>query len=231
MNSDWLKKRCAAEFLGTFAIVFAPVALASTGKLSGGELGLMAAAWASGLPVMAMIYALGPICAAHFNPAVTLGFASAGRFPRSAVLPYWLAQFAGAISAAGMCALMFGGGAGTHTPSDSVLVAFGMEIIISFFLMLVIMAVATDKRTHSAIPGLAIGVTVVFNVLVAGTVSGGSMNPARSLAPLLFAGGKGISFCWIYLFAPCLGTWVAARVYERLRLESQHTQCAPADLT
>lgn len=227
MNSDLLKKRCLAEFIGTFVIVFAPVALGSTGKLSGGESGLMAAAWASGLSVTAMIYALGPISAAHFNPAVTLGFALAGRFPRSAILPYWASQFGGGVCAAGVCALLFGGGAGTHSPGNSIFAAFGIEIIISFVLMLVIMAVATDKRTNGAVPGLSIGLTVVLNVLIAGSVSGGSMNPARSLGPLLFAGGRNLSVYWIYFFAPILGCILAARVYELLRVEPQYAQNAP----
>ncbi len=231
MNPVVLKKRCLAEFVGTFVIVFAPVALGSTGKLSGGESGLMAAAWASGLPVTAMIYALGPICAAHFNPAVTLGFATAGRFPRSAVLPYCLAQFAGGIVAAGVCALLFGGGAGTHSPSGSVFAAFGIEVVISAILMLVIIAVATDKRTNGAVPGLAIGLTVVFNVLIAGSISGGSMNPARSLAPLFFAGGKNLSVYWVYLFAPILGCLLASRLYEVLRLDAQSAQNAPQDFS
>jgi len=229
VNPELLQKRCLAEFIGTFVIVFAPVALGSTGKLSGGEPGLMAAAWASGLPVTAMIYALGPICAAHFNPAVTLGFAVAGRFPRQAILPYWASQFAGAIFAAGVCALLFGGGAGTHSPSGSVFAAFGMEIIISFILMLVIMAVATDKRVSGTVPGLSIGLTVVLNVLLAGSVSGGSMNPARSLGPLLFAGGKNLSVYWVYFFAPIAGCLLAARLYEMLRLEADHAQNAPAN--
>ena len=229
MNPLLLKKRCLAEFIGTFVIVFAPVALGSTGKLSGGESGLMAAAWASGLSVMAMIYALGPICAAHFNPAVTLGFAAAGRFPHSAVLPYWLAQFTGGIAAAGVCALLFGSGAGTHSPSGSMFAAFGMEVVISAILMLVIMAVATDKRTNGAVPGLAIGLTVVFNVLIAGSVSGGSMNPARSLAPLLFAGGKNFSVYWVYLLAPMLGCMCASRLYEVLRIDAQSAQNAPQE--
>ncbi len=229
MNPILLKKRCWAEFVGTFVIVFAPVALGSTSKLSGGESGLMAAAWASGLPVMAMIYALGPICAAHFNPAVTLGFAVAGRYPRSAVLPYWLAQFTGGMAAAGTCAVLFGSGAGTHSPSGSVFAAFGMELVISAILMLVIMAVATDKRTSGAVPGLSIGLTVVFNVLIAGSVSGGSMNPARSLGPLVFAGGKSLSVYWIYLFAPMLGCILASRLYELLRIDSQSAQNAPQE--
>src|SRR5665213_1471170 len=151
-------RRYVAELIGTFTIVFAPVALSATGALPGGASGLLSAAIVSGLAVSAMIYALGPISAAHFNPAVTLGFTVARRFPARFVLPYWLAQFAGAILAAGLAALLFGAGHGTHVPqTDSLIRNFGTETVISFFLMFVIIAVATDRRVNSTVPALAIG--------------------------------------------------------------------------
>src|SRR5918997_1293190 len=102
MVNHGMPRRYLAEFIGTFGIVFAPVALSATGKLSGGDGGLLAAALVSGLAVLAMIYALGHISAAHFNPAVTLGFAVAGRFPWRYVVPYWIAEFAGAGTAAAL---------------------------------------------------------------------------------------------------------------------------------
>jgi len=110
-------RRYVAEFVGTFGIVFAPVALSGSGHFAGGDSGLMAAAWVSGLAVLAMIYALGHISAAHFNPAVTLGFAVAGRFPWRYVLPYIAAQLLGGIAAAALAALLFGSGHGTHIPA------------------------------------------------------------------------------------------------------------------
>ena len=100
MTTNTMPHRYLAEFIGTFGIVFAPVALSGTGHFEGSDAGLMAASWVSGLAVLAMIYALGHISAAHFNPAVTLGFAVARRFPWRFVLPYWAAQFAGAVVAA-----------------------------------------------------------------------------------------------------------------------------------
>src|ERR1043165_4462124 len=96
-----MARRYGAEFIGTFCIVLAPITCSATGRLRGGDSSLQASALVSGLIVLAMIYALGHISAAHFNPAVTLGFASAGRFPWRFVLPYWVAQFAGGILAAG----------------------------------------------------------------------------------------------------------------------------------
>ena len=223
-------RRYGAEFVGTFGIVFAPVALSATGHFAGGDSGLMAAAWVSGLVVLAMIYALGHISAAHFNPAVTLGFAVAGRFPWRYVPGYWAAEFGGAITAAALAAALFGGGHGVHIPTVTADRALGLEAVLTFFLMLVIIAVATDKRANGAVPGLAIGMTVVFDVLIGGPVTGGSMNPARSLGPALFAGGPALSHLWIYFAGPFLGAALAARLYETLRGGEEHAQGAPNDL-
>ena len=107
-----MMRRYVAEFVGTFAIVFAPVALSATKAFPGSDSGLMAASWVSGLAVLGMIYALGHISAAHFNPAVTLGFALARRFPWRYVFPYALAQLLGGIAAAAVVALLFGSGSG-----------------------------------------------------------------------------------------------------------------------
>lgn len=224
-------RRYLAEFVGTFGIVFAPVALSASGHFSGGDSGLMAAAWVSGLAVLAMIYALGHISAAHFNPAVTLGFAVAGRFPWRFALPYWTAQFLGGIAAAGLAALLFGRGHGVHIPASGPLSrAVGVEAVLTFFLMLVIIAVATDKRVAGAVPGLAIGLTVVFDVLIGGPITGGSMNPARSLGPALFGSSAALSNYWVYVVGPVIGAVVAARLYEVMRGGEQHAQGAPNDL-
>ena len=230
MNLDMMR-RYAAEFVGTFGIVFAPVALSASGHFSGADSGLMASAWVSGLAVLAMIYALGHISAAHFNPAVTLGFAVAGRFPWRYVLPYAVAQVLGGIAAAGLAVLLFGGGYGAHVPAPGPLArAVGVEAVLTFFLMLVIISVATDKRANGAVPGLAIGLTVVFDVLIGGPVTGGSMNPARSLGPALFAGGAALANYWVYVAGPCVGAVAAALLYETLRGGEQHAQGAPNDL-
>ena len=224
-------RRYAAEFIGTFGIVFAPVALSASGQFAGAASGLMAGAWVSGLAVLAMIYALGHISAAHFNPAVTLGFAVVRRFPWRYVLPYWIAEFLGGIVAAGLAALLLGGGHGVHIPASGPLLrATGVEAVLTFFLMLVIIAVATDKRANGAVPGLAIGLTVVFDVAIGGAITGGSMNPARSLGPALFGGTAPLSVYWVYVVGPALGAVVAALVYESIRGGEQHAQGAPNDL-
>ncbi|MCW3060154.1 MAG: hypothetical protein JWQ02_1975 [Capsulimonas sp.] len=223
--------RYAAEFIGTFGIVFAPVALSASGHVPGGDASLAAAAWVSGLAVLAMIYALGHISAAHFNPAVTLAFASAGRFPWRYVAPYLLAEFGGGIAAAALAALLFGPGHGVHVPAmGTPLRAVGVEAVLTFFLMLVIIAVATDKRVNGAAPGLAIGLTVVFDVWIGGPLTGGSMNPARSLGPALFSHGPALTHYWVYIVGPVAGAMIAARLYEAIRGGEQHAQGAPNDL-
>jgi len=223
-----MRHRYLAELIGTFGIVFPPVALAATG-----EGGLLGAALVSGLAVLSMVYALGPISAAHFNPAVTLGFAVARRFPWRYVAPYIAAQLAGALIAAMLSGLLFGKASGTHVPAvpDAVLRNVGMEATISFVLMLVIIAVATDRRVTAAVPGLAIGFTVVTNVLIAGAVTGGSMNPARSLGPALAAGGPALANVWIYLVAPTAGAILGALVYEAVRLDRASACGAPNELS
>ena len=192
----------------------------------------MAAAWVSGLAVLGMIYALGHISAAHFNPAVTLGFAVAQRFPWRFVLPYWAAQFAGGVGAAAMVAGMFGSGFGVHHPaSGSLLRAVGIEAILTFLLMLVIIGVATDKRANSAVPGIAIGMTVVFDVLIGGPLTGGSMNPARTLGPALFGGYAALSAYWVYIVGPVLGAVSASLLYEAIRGGERHAHGAPNNLS
>lgn len=226
-----MMRRYIAEFVGTFGIVFAPVALSATGRFSGSDSGLMAAAWVSGLAVLAMIYALGHLSAAHFNPAVTLGFAVARRFPWRYVVPYWIAEFAGGIAAAALCAALFGGGSGVHHPAAGPLWrAVTVEAVLTFLLMLVIIAVATDKRAHGAVPGIAIGLTVVFDVLIGGPLTGGSMNPARTLGPALFGGASALSVYWVYVLGPSLGAVSAAVLYEAIRGGEHHAQGAPSDI-
>jgi MIP family channel proteins len=226
-----MRKRYLAELVGSFVIVFAPVALSATSSLERGASGLLPAALVSGLSVLAMIYTFGPISAAHFNPAVTLGFAAARRFPWRFVVPYVAAQFAGAVLAAGLVALLFGGGHGVHVPSsDSVARNLGTEVVLAFVLMLVIIAVATDRRVSSTTPAIAIGLSVVFLVLIGGPVTGGSMNPARSFGPAIIAGGPALTHLWLYLVAPPIGAVLAALLFEALRVHHDEAKGAPNEL-
>jgi MIP family channel proteins len=226
-------RRCGAEFVGTFLIVFAPVAASVSAKTPGGDGSLLTAALVSGLAVLAAIFAFGPVSAAHFNPAVTLGFAVTRRFPWKRVPAYWLAQFLGAMFAGLLSLALFGHSSGAHVPTlpEALLRNVGTEVAISFMLMLVISAVATDRRVSDAVPGLAIGFTVVIGVLIGGPITGGSMNPARSFGPALIAGGAALSNYWVYAVGPCLGAVLGALTYEALRLEPEHAKGAPHELS
>lgn len=210
-------KRCAAEFIGTFMIVFAPIAASAS------QSSLAVSAAVSGLAVLAMIYTFGPISSAHFNPAVSLAFAVTKRFPWQETWRYIGCQFLGGIAAAAVSAFIFGPGHGFHAPSSTSLIQpVGVEFILSFLLMSVIMAVATDKRVHNSVPALAIGLTVVVCVLIGGPFTGGSMNPARSFGPGLFS-SKSYGSLWLYLIVPPIGAIAAAMIFEKLRLDQQHS--------
>jgi MIP family channel proteins len=211
-------RRLAAEALGTFALVFfgagAIMVAAKYGAF--GQLGI---AIAFGLVIAAMVYALGHISGAHLNPAVSLGFALSRHFPWRLVGAYWLAQCLGAIGAAFLLRASLGDIAdvGATTPSGSDGQSFLWEIVLTFFLMLVIMAVATDTRAVGEAAAIAIGGTVALDALVGGPVSGASMNPARSLGPALAAGE--FDALGVYLLAPLVGAALGALAYQLLRGE------------
>lgn len=231
-------QRYLAEFVGTFGVVFAACGAVISNTASNGAVSLMGIALAPGLMVLALIYALGPICAAHFNPAVTIAFAVTRRFPWRHVPAYLMAQLAGAVFASALHQALYGrdiamqASYGAHIPAAWVTApaAIGFEAIFGFLLMLVIMGVATDKRVGGPMPGLAVGLTVALAIMVGGPISGASMNPVRSLAPALFAGGQALAVLPIYLVAPTVGAVAAALVYEAMRDGSTHAQSAPADL-
>jgi len=229
-------QRYLAELIGTFALVFAGCGAVITDRLVPGSVSPVGIALVFGGTVGAMIYALGPICAAHFNPAVTLGFAAAGRFPWGHVAPYCAAQVAGAAGASALHRALFPVEAaaavayGATLPRIGVGPALALEAVLTCLLMLVIAAVATDRRAHPAVPGLAIGGTVMLCALMGGPLTGASMNPARSLGPALAAGGMATAALWLYLLGPVLGAVFASRLYELLRDGPEHAQSAPADL-
>jgi MIP family channel proteins len=213
-----LGRRLAAEALGTFALVFfgAGAVMVAAEHGSFGQLGV---AVAFGLVIAAMIYALGHISGAHLNPAVTFAFALSRHFPRGLVVGYWVAQAVGATAAALLLRASLGDVAnvGATLPSGSDGQSFLWEVVLTFFLMLVIMAVATDTRAVGEAAAIAIGGTVALGALVGGPVSGASMNPARSLGPALAAGDLGD--LWIYVLAPLLGAALGAVAYQLLRGE------------
>lgn len=216
-------QRYAAEAIGTYFVVFGACGAVISDVASNGALTLTGIAFVPGLMVTALIYALGPISAAHFNPAVTLAFALTRHFAWRDVAPYIAAQAVGALLASASHHALFGAAVasraayGAHIPATSYPAAFGFETIFGFLLMLVIASVATDTRTPPMVPALAIGLTVALAIQLGGPLSGASMNPIRSLAPALFAGGPALAALPIYLLAPTLGMVAAAVVVGRLR--------------
>jgi MIP family channel proteins len=165
-----------------------------------------------------MVSALGHISGAHLNPAVTAGFALGRHFPLRLVLPYWAAQIGGAVAAALLLRSSLGtiGDLGATTPAGSSSQAVLWEAVLTAFLMLVILAVATDTRAQGQLAALAIGGTVALDALFGGPITGASMNPARSLAPAI-AGGPATGL-WIYLVAPLAGAAASTVLYHYLAI-------------
>jgi aquaporin NIP len=213
-----LAQALAAEAIGTFALVFAGAGAIMVDEKTG-ELGHVGVALTFGLVIMAMIYAVGHISGAHFNPAVSFAFALTRHFPWSHALAYWAAQVSAALAAALLLRASLGNVAnvGATLPSGSDGQAFLWETVLTFFLMFVIMAVATDTRAVGEAAALAIGGTVALDALFGGPITGASMNPARSAGPAIAAGE--LSDLWIYVAAPLVGASLAALAYQLLRGE------------
>ena len=203
-----------AEGIGTFALVFAGTGAVIIDTTTGGAVTHVGIGLTFGLVIFVMISAVGHISGAHFNPAVTLAFAFARHFPWSRVAPYLLAQVGGALLASVLLRGMFGNVAhlGATLPRGSDGQSLLLEAVLTFFLMFVITAVATDTRAVTQTAALAIGGTVGLEALFAGPISGASMNPARSLAPAL-VGGTGASL-WLYIVGPALGAIAGAWMYR-----------------
>ncbi len=212
-------RKYLAELIGTFALVFCGTGAIITNQQTGAvtHVGI---AITFGLIVMAMIYALGDISGAHLNPAVSIAFTLAGRFKIKELLPYILSQAIGALLASLLLKFMFPQNEllGTTLPSGSAMQSFVMEFFLTFFLMLVIINVATGSKEQGMFAGLAIGSTVLLEAMFAGPVSGASMNPARSLAPAVISGHT--EHLWIYLSATILGAIVAIPLWKYLSTNS-----------
>ena len=214
-----LPRRLVAEFVGTFVLVAGGCAAAAVDYrfdgVLGGHIGV-AVAW--GLVVAMVIFAIGHLSGAHINPAVTLAFASGRHFPWREVLPYWVAQVAGAMAGALAVAGLFGTASGLSVtqPFDvSDVGALGIEVIITAILMLVVMAVATDTRAQGALAAVALGITVAVIGLVMGPMDGASMNPARTIGPAV-ATGEYLAI-WVYLIGPIVGALAGVALYAYMR--------------
>ena len=212
-------KKYYAEALGTFALVFCGTGAIIINQESGGAITHMGIAFTFGLIVMVMIYALGPVSGAHLNPAVTIAFTIAKRFPAKEIFPFILSQAIGAFLASFALRVMFPANdlLGSTHPAGSELQSFMLEVILTFFLMLVIIQVATGSKEQGMFAGLAIGSTVLLEAMFAGPVCGASMNPIRSLSPAVVSGH--LEHLWIYLSAPMLGAALAIGSWKIIKSE------------
>ena len=218
MNSGSLGRRCAAEALATFALVFAGCGAIVVNSENDGTLGELGIAGAFGLVILAMIYATGHVSGAHMNPAVTLSFVALRHFPARDAFGYVPAQLAGAVAGALVLRIAWDGtpaDLGATVPSVGVGAAFLYEFVLTAILMFVIVAVATDVRAVGSAAAIAIGGTIALDALVGGQVTGASMNPARSFGPALVA-GQWDDF-WLYVVAPPLGALAGGLCYVLVR--------------
>ena len=202
-------KKCGAELIGTFALVFAGTGAIVINETSGGVVTHVGISLTFGLIVLAMIYTVGDISGAHLNPAVNLGFFAARRFPLRDVILYILSQCAGAVAASGLLRLLFPENAtlGATPPAGPVMQSFVLELILTAILMFVILNVSTGAAEKGNTAGIAVGAVIGLGAMFAGPICGASMNPARSLAPAVVS--NHFSSLWIYLIAPALGALLA----------------------
>ena len=225
-----LGKRTTAEFLGTFWLVFggcgAAVLDAAFPNLG---IGFAGVALAFGLTVLTMAFAIGHISGCHLNPAVSLGLVVGKRFPASDLIPYWIAQVLGAVSAAGVLFIIASGKAGfslsggfasngyaEHSPGGYSLAAcLVAEIVLTMFFLLIIMG-ATDRRAPAGFAAIAIGLGLTLIHLVGIPVTNLSVNPARSTGPAVFVGGWAVSQLWLFWVAPLIGGALGGAIYAAL---------------
>lgn len=214
-------KKFLAEFLGTYAMVFAGTGAIVINNEFHGAITHVGIAITFGLIVMSMIYAFGDISGAHLNPAVSIAFTIAGRFPAKQLAPYIFSQLAGALAASLTLRFMFPGDQflGATMPAGSEMQSLVMEFILTFFLMLVIFNVATGSKEKGLFAGIAIGSIVALEAMFAGPVCGASMNPARSFSPAIVSGH--MEHLWLYIIAPVLGAVIAVPVFNILKGESK----------
>ena len=202
-------KKCGAEFIGTFALVFAGTGAIVINETSSGAITRVGVSLTFGLVVLAMIYTVGDVSGAHLNPAVSLGFFAARCFSLRELVPYVLSQCAGALAASGILRFLFPQNTtlGATQPAGSATQSFILELILTAILMFVILSVSTGAAEKGITAGIAVGSMIGLEAMFAGPICGASMNPARSLAPALVS--QHLSSLWIYLVAPAIGALLA----------------------
>jgi len=211
-------KPVLAELIGTFTLVFIGAGAGALASATGG--GIVAVALAHGIALAVIVYAWGPISGAHVNPAVTFGVALAGRMSWAKAASYWIVQFLGAAVAAFVLVWLIGkqGGLGATTGTLTVsapLKAAALEAVLTFFLVVAVFGSAIAGRNGNAY-GIAIGLVLTMDILMGGSLTGASMNPARTFGPALVTGD--VSHFWIYLIGPFAGGGAAGLLYDRVFL-------------
>lgn len=212
-------KKYIAEAIGTFAIVFCGTGAIIINQEANGAITHVGIAITFGFIVMSMIYALGNISGAHFNPAVSIAFAIAKKFEVKQVLPYIISQLTGAFIASVTLHLLFPANQflGATLPAGSEIQSFILELILTFFLMLVILNVAHGSKEQGMFAGLAIGSVVLLEAMFAGPICGASMNPARSIAPGIIS--MHVEHLWIYIIAPIAGAIITVFIWRYIKNE------------
>lgn len=203
-----MKKQWIAEFIGTFSMVFCGTAAMAVNEVTQGGVGHIGVAITWGLIVMAMIYAFGDVSGAHFNPAVTIAFAFAKKFPWKHVPAYSIIQTLAAIIASLVVSYLFPDSEtlGATLPTVDPTRAFVLEFLLTFFLMVTIINVSTGSKEIGPVAGIAIGGVILLEAMFAGPITNASMNPARSIGPALVSGYT--EPLWLYIIAPILGAIV-----------------------
>ncbi|EEF58275.1 MIP/aquaporin family protein [Pedosphaera parvula] len=221
MNQN-LSKKCLAEFIGTFTLIFIGVGAIYNDSVQ--HIGLLAVALAHGLAIACMVSATGGISGGHLNPAVTLGLFVGGKIKFSDVIAYWISQLAGGVAAGFVLVAMFGDKGkeivahGTPDIGQGVLpiTAIAIEIVLTFFLVFVVYGSAVDARAPK-IGGLAIGLTVALDILFGGPLTGASMNPARTFGPAVASGHWANHY--VYWVGPLIGGVLAGLIYGRFLIK------------
>jgi aquaporin Z len=225
-----LWKRSAAESLGTFWLVLGGCGAAVISASFPGGVGMVGVALAFGLTVVTGMYALGAVSGGHFNPAITLGLATAGRFPMREVIPYWVAQLIGAIVAAAVVYLIANGapgfdmtssgfasnGYGAHSPGHYGLSACLLSELVMSFMFVVVVLGSTASTASTRFAPVAVGLALTLIHLVTIPVTNTSVNPARSTGPALFEGGWALQQLWLFWVAPLVGGGLAGYAYPAL---------------
>jgi aquaporin Z len=225
-----MQRKLLAEFFGTFWLVFGgcgSAVLAAAFPQVG--IGLLGVAFAFGLTVLTMIYAVGPISGGHFNPAVSVGLAVAGRFSWSELIPYVIAQVVGAIAAAFVLYIVASGkavfsladgfaanGYGDHSPGKySLLAGLVIEVVLTAFFLLIILG-STEDRVPAGFAAISIGLALTLIHLISIPVTNTSVNPARSTGPALFVGGWALEQLWLFWVAPLIGGAIGGVIHKSL---------------